>query len=524
LAAAAVAAVAPLSATGLSRAHGMREGGTFLMAADGVQFTTIDPALFENPAPIVVLTAACGQLLTTPDKPLPAGYRIVPEIATDLPRITNGGKTYTFTIRAGIRFSTGTLVTARDFAYTLNRIFLPALRSKHVGFPDLSAIVGAQDVLAGKAQTASGIVARGNKLIITLTRPSGGFTAATASLLTCVLPSTLPPDPDGVKAPVPSAGPYYVSEFVPGQRVVLERNLFYTGDRPHHVDRIVVDLALDTATVVDKIERGELDYAWVPPDKISARAPELVSKYGINKSRFFVAPTKFLRWFALNTARPLFRNNVRLRQAVNFALDRKAIRREWGPLANAPTDQYLPAGFPGFQSKRIYPLDAPDLEKARALAMRHTRGGKAVLYVPSFPVAVAQAQIVRDNLSEIGLDVAIEQIPPPAYFTKVSTPGEPFDIAWYGFLWPFVDPSFVQLVTQASRFHSPTFDLRLARASRLPFGPERNRAYGELDVDLAGNAAPAAAYGYDNALTLVSERTGCVVANPYLDLAAVCLR
>ena len=82
----------------------------------------------------------------------------------------------------------------------------------------------------------------------------------------------------------------------------------------------------------------------------------------------------------------------------------------------------------------------------------------------------------------------------------------------------------MQLVTQVSRFHSPTFDLRLERASRLPLGPERNRAYGELDVDLARNAAPAAAYAYDNALTFVSERTGCVVANPYLDLAAVCLK
>ena len=89
------------------------------------------------------------------------------------------------------------------------------------------------------------------------------------------------------------------------------------------------------------------------------------------------------------------------------------------------------------------------------MARRHTRSGRAVLYVPSFPVALAQAQIVEANLSEIGLDVVIEQIPPTAYFTKVSTPGEPFDIAWYGFLWPFVDPSFVQLVTQVSRFHSP---------------------------------------------------------------------
>ena len=78
------------------------------------------------------------------------------------------------------------------------------------------------------------------------------------------------------------------------------------------------------------------------------------------------------------------------------------------------------------------------------------------------------------------------------------------------------DPNF-------SRFDSPTYNRRLDRASRL-VGQRRYAMYGRLDVDLARDAAPAIAYAYDNALTLVSKRVGCIVLNPYLDLAAACLR
>ena len=75
-----------------------------------------------------------------------------------------------------------------------------------------------------------------------------------------------------------------------------------------------------------------------------------------------------------------------------------------------------------------------------------------------------------------------------------------------------------------SYIDSPRYNRLLEEASRLPVGPERYRRYGELDVDIARNAAPVVAFAYDRALTLVSARTGCVVVNPYLDLAAVCLK
>ena len=122
-----------------------------------------------------------------------------------------------------------------------------------------------------------------------------------------------------------------------------------------------------------------------PTGVITDRADELARRYGLNKSQFFVAPGNSLRLFHLNTTQPLFRKNPKLRQAVNYAVDRRALAREGGVLVGGvfvepPTDQYLLPHFLGYRNTRIYPLQGPDLRRARKLAKGHRRGGKAVLY------------------------------------------------------------------------------------------------------------------------------------------------
>ena len=456
--------------------HGVKEGGTFRIGIPASLFGSIDPVLPIGPGPTALLRATCAGLVSFRDKPLPEGLRVVPEIATGYPTVTNGGKTYTFTIRKGFRFSTGSAVTARSFAHTINRLLAPKMQSVAAG--DLDDIVGAQKVIDGKAEKASGVIARGDTLIIRLKQPVGDFTVRTAGL--CVVPEATPIDPEGVRAPSPSAGPYYVAQYLPNERVVLERNRFYRGARPHHVERFVVDLTLDEATILDRVVRNELDYGWVPQLNYAGRAAELVDRYGINKSRFWVVPANNLRMFALNTSRPLFKNNPKLRQAINFAVNRRDLLRERGPLGGTPTDQYLPPGMPGFQDKRIYPLKGPDLTKALALAKGNKRSGKAVLYTTDRHLGLAQAQIVKDNLSKIGLDVEIKAFPGGLAFEKLATPGEPWDIGLIGWINISPDPSLLNWMFDGrtiadapdfgnySYFNSPKYNRALAQASRIP--------------------------------------------------------
>jgi len=130
--------------------------------------------------------------------------------------------------------------------------------------------------------------------------------------------------------------------------VVLRRNRYYGGTRPQHVDGFVVDNTLASpAAMVDRIERGGADWGLMDARARLERGPALVRKYGVNRSRVFIRPSQGLRFFVLNTDRPLFRGNARLRRAVNYAIDRVALAGEHGYRAARPTDQYLPIGFPG---------------------------------------------------------------------------------------------------------------------------------------------------------------------------------
>jgi ABC-type transport system substrate-binding protein len=237
----------------------------------------------------------------------------------------------------------------------------------------------------------------------------------------------------------------------------------------------------------------------------------------------------------LNASQPLFKDNVALRQAVNYAIDRQALTRQRGPLEGRPTDQYLTPALPGFRDADIYPLTRPDLARARALARGHTRSGKAVLFVQDKPEQVAQAQIIQRDLKPIGIDVRIKPLPGPVMFQKLFTPGSRYDMTLVGFGPEYPDPYAVLNVLFDGRgigtpysfnlgyFNSPKINAQLDAASRLT-GSARYRAYGKLDVSLARHDAPVVAYTNENVVSFVSKRVDCLVFTPDLDLAAACLK
>ena len=114
-----------------------------------------------------------------------------------------------------------------------------------------------------------------------------------------------------------------------------------------------------------------------------------------------MSPVLAIDYLAFNARRPLF-SDARLRRAVNFALDRRAIADTYGW---PPADHYLPPGMPGYRDSHLYPLGRPNLERARALA--RGRGGRAVLDVCDVPYCTQWARIIRRNLAAIGIDVVV---------------------------------------------------------------------------------------------------------------------
>ena len=367
--------------TGAARSNGPQSKGIFRISlAPQAGLDYIDPALSYTPPGWALIDTTCARLMAYPDKPPPAGFRAVPEVALAFPKVSRDLKTFTFTLRSGFRFSDGTPVHANAFARAINRTLAPAMDSP--GVVHVRDIVGADDVLAGRRANARGVVAHGNTLVVRFVRPAPDFPTRTTLPFFCAVPPTLPIDPEGVRA-LPGAGPYYVSEYRPLERVVIRRNRFYRGNRPYHVDGFDVDLrAASPQEMVQRIERGEADWGYNLAGVFLDPSLGLVTKYGVNRSRFYLKPGLTMRMLALNSSRPLFRKNPQLRKAVNFALDRQALQDiGGGPQSGDPHRPVPPVGRTGVQRRPRVP--ACRRRRRRELAPSpsgNLRGGKAVLY------------------------------------------------------------------------------------------------------------------------------------------------
>jgi YVTN family beta-propeller protein len=506
-------------------------GGVARLTVNG-DIAPLDPALAAtNPVGISVLYAICANLVTYPDKPAPEGSRVVPEIAEALPVPTNGGTTYTFKIRRGFRFSppSNAPVTVAALKATIERITNPRMKSPVANlFADIRRVT-----------------ARGDTLTIRLSHPDGGFLGNIAAAPVCAVPVGTPIDPRGINT-VPTAGPYYVASYTPNQQLVLKRNPNYDGNRPHRLDEIVYTLGVDPSRGVADVEAGKADYVagGLPP----TAGPPLEAKYGpgspaakAGHQQYFISPALGARWLHMNASRPLF-SHVALRKAVNYALDRAAIAAEDRKfyVANPfnvgePTGNYLPLGMTGATDFHLYPVDRPDLPKARQLA-GHIHA-TAIMYAASVPPWPQEAQVIAQDLKPLGIDVQVKEFPIGAFFARIGHRGEPFDLAVSGWFFPNPDPAqalspvfdgrtiSAKLNTDLSYFQSSSFDAQLDAAAKLS-GARRYRTYDRLVYELERDYAPVAGLAADTSHDFFSARMGCQIYQPVftIDLAALCIR
>jgi ABC-type oligopeptide transport system substrate-binding subunit len=492
-----------------------------------------DPALDYLSTGWEVEYATCLKLMNYPDSNGPRGSQLVPEAAAGFPRVSNNGRTYDFNVQAGFtKFSNGQKVTAGTFKYAIERLANPKMQSPATPF--ISDIVGAQARIDGKASSVSGVRVKGSHLVVTLTKPAPDFIARVAMPFFCAVPVGLPIDANGVETPA-GAGPYYIASRTPNKSIVLKRNPNYKGKRPHNVNQIVYTVGNSQEATRLRVESAASDYAagGIP----SSAYAEVAQKYGINKGQFWVKPQLGVSYLAFNHDRPVFKNNVPLKRAINFAIDRKAMLNQGGYLAGKRTDQILPPGLAGFRDADLYPLKGPNFSFAKKLAKGHTRDGKIVYYTSNTAASAAVAQILQFDLKQIGLDVEVKPFARAVQIQKEGTRGEPFDITSEGWIADYADPfDFIDVLLNGSNLHEsnnnnvayfndPKYNAKMTAASRLS-GSARYSAYGNLDVDIMKNAAPWAPRNNFNNRILLSKRVGCFTYNAIYgtDLAAACIK
>src|SRR6185437_1015151 len=287
----------------------------------------------------------------------PDGGTIVPYLAQDLPKVTNGGKTYTMTLRKGLKYSDGTPVKASDFAASIVRDF--KVDSPGVGF--FGDIVGADNAKSGSISGITTNDATG-KISITLKSPQGDFENILATTFAAPVPPNTPAK-DQSSTPAPSTGPYMIKSYKPNKQAIVVRNpnfdaSQFDGNVPAgNPDKMTIDIIGDDSVALQRVISGQDDYDFhqIPPDRLSS----VQQKYADQIKVYTPANTYY---FFMNVRVPPF-DNLKVRQAVNYAINREALIRVYGGLAQ-PTENVLPPTYPSYKKLNLYPYD---LAKAKKL-------------------------------------------------------------------------------------------------------------------------------------------------------------
>lgn len=524
------------SATKKAGSAEANKGGTLKVNENSADFDFVDPQLAYRTDDWDMLFSTAMQLVSFPEKTGVAGTQLYPQAATAFPTVSKDGKTYTFTIRSGLKFSDGSPVTAASFQRSWERILSPKMGSPLGVNLDLqNVVVGGDAFLNGKAAHISGISAKGQTLTFHLTKPNATFVSILSMQWFTAVKSNMPYSSTGLNV-YPAAGPYYIASRDPGRSTVLKRNPYYKGDRPANPDQIVITPNVDVDQSLLQVKAGQSDFdlGQIPPTAASG----LAQQYGINKGRFFVGATSCVLYMAMNNARAPF-DNVNLRKAVNWAIDRPAQVRLLGAYAGKRTDQILVPGIPGYKPFNVYAIKGADVAKAKAV------GGSAIEAAPSLNVvhttssySTQRAQVAEYNLKQAGFKVTDVPTPATNYYQVIQTKGTTYNFVTNGgWCADYFDPfDYLNVLFDGSKiqaannnnyayFNNASFNKGLDAASALT-GTARANAYAKLDQELMVKYAPVVPYLIATNRYFVSARVknwiySSYFGAPYLNALAV---
>ena len=346
----------------------------------------------------------------------PRGTEIVPDLAEAVPQ-PEGGLTYRFHLRPGIRFSDGRPVRAEDVVASFRRTF-------RIGSPTAGSffgtLLGADDCLAHPAAcTLPGVREEGGAIVIELTKPDPEFLQKLALPHASILPADAP-DADSGTVPLPGTGPYRIARYDPNDALVLERNPFFQpwnadAQPPAIPDAVRYEFGLDAEAQVTAVLNGQADWMFdMPP-------PDRLAELGAHAGQVHINPASALLFVPLNTHIPPF-DDVRVRRAFNMAVDRRAAVRLFGGSAlAAPLCQAVPPGLPGHET---YCPFQHDLQAARALVTEAGVVGQAVtLVIDDAPTSRAIGTYLLDVLRDLGFRARLQALSGDVQFTYIQNTG-----------------------------------------------------------------------------------------------------
>jgi peptide/nickel transport system substrate-binding protein len=390
------------------------------------------------------------------------GTKIVPDLATAVPTPTDNGRTYQFTLRPGIKFSNGKAVTGQDVKATFERLFKIG-DSPNAG-TWYNAIAGG-DACVKTPKTcdlSKGIVVNGNQITFHLSKGDPEFLQQLALPFAFILPADTPAK--HVDIPPPGTGPYKWATYKPTTAMSVVRNPFFKewskDAQPAGLpDQIIQKFGLSVQAEVTQVENGQAD--WISnTDTIPAdRLPELSRKYS---NQLHVNPLLQVEYMALNTNVAPF-NNVKAREAVNFATDRNAIVKIYGgPQLAVPTCQVLPPNLPGYQQYCPFTANpgsgkwtGPDMAKALQLVKESgTAGMRVKVNSDTTDVHKAVGEYFVGLLNKLGYKATPQFLSADIQYPYVQNSKNKVQMGWSDWFADYPAPSdFLQILLSCDSFH-----------------------------------------------------------------------
>jgi peptide/nickel transport system substrate-binding protein len=516
-----------VSALGLSACgggSGGKEGGT-LTGSYAAFPEALDPAVPYSSEAWTAMYNTYIPLLTYAHADGAAGSKVIPGLATSLPKISNGGKTYTLTLRKGLKYSDGTTVRASDFPASVERMF--ALESGGLSF--YTDIVGAEKYAETKQGPIGGITAddKTGRIVINLTKPRGTFINELALPFVALLPKGTPVK-NLTADPPPATGPYEIVESQPGRGWSYDRNPQWAKANGKlmpelpggHVDKIDIKVVSNDSTQVSEVERGKTD--WMQ----TALPADLYSKVKdqFEGTQFRVEPTVSTYYFWMNTTVAPF-DDLKVRQAVNYAINPEALERIYAGTLT-PLHQILPPGMPGHKPFNLYPYDMAKAKKMIAEANPSDRD--ITVWTDAENPNNEAGQYYQGVLEELGFNVKFKEINAESYAELISNENTPdLDTGWFDWFQDYPHPNdFFQLqlsgesITPTSNYNlaridDPALNKKITELNEEPLGPPEEAGYAKLDREFM-EQAPWAPYGTLTTSTFVSSAIDLdkVIYNP----------
>ncbi len=419
-----------------------------------------------------------------------AGSEVIPGLAKALPKVTDGGRTYTLFLRPGLRYSNGEPVRASDFRFAVERMYT----MNSGGSPFYDDIVGATRFAKTGRGHIGGIVSDdiSGKIVIHLLRRRSSFDNVLALPFVAPVPADTP-ERDQSFHPPPATGPYEITSSRPGLGWEYERNPEWAKtDGPRmpqipggHLDHIRITVIRNADAQVTELEKGELDWLFDPPPLDRMKEVEA----GRSGTQLRVEPTVSTYYFWLNTKVAPF-NNLKVRQAVNYAVNPRALRLIYGGQLK-PTDQILPPGMPGYRKFDLYPYN---LAKAKRLIREADPSDRDItVWSDNESPNNDATEYYAEVLKELGFRVELKIINEDYYFTVIGQTKETKNLDtgfsdWFeDFPHPsdFFDPLLVAKPTSFDnenfpQLEAPSLNRRAARLEERP-GPIDAAGYAALD-------------------------------------------